>query len=409
VRKASSAWRASLVILTAALLAAAPAGAEEPEVFFFGEAELEGTAFADEPAFAGQKRHDVSAAAKPTLLVEWAGGDRAFRFTPFVRVDEADDNRTHADIRELKLDLRGDAWTATIGVDTVFWGKTEAVHLVDIVNQTDFVEDVDGEAKLGQPMLRLSYLAESGEYSVFALPYFRERTFPGVSGRLRPNPAVAEAAPAYETSLEEWTPSFAFRYAGVFDAFDVGLSAFWGLSREPTFFFDGRDVRPLYEEIGQVGLDLQYTAEATLWKAEAIGRTGQKNARFREEDFVAATGGLEHTLFGAVGENGDLGLILEYAVDSRFDDAPGLFQNDVILGVRLALNDVEDTNLLLTSAIDAETAETVFRLEASRRLSDNFKLSLEGQAAIDSNDNSLVSQLERDAYLRATLTYYFGG
>ncbi|MDD7885073.1 hypothetical protein [Flavivirga sp. 57AJ16] len=34
---------------------------------------------------------------------------------------------------------------------------TESNHLVDIINQTDAVETFDGEEKLGQPMVQLSW------------------------------------------------------------------------------------------------------------------------------------------------------------------------------------------------------------------------------------------------------------
>lgn len=396
--------------LFAAMLAApasATAGPDYQEVF--GEIELEGTGFLEGARFPGQDRDAGSVAGKATLLLEWGGGDVAFRFTPFGRIDTADDRRTHADIRELKVDWLSGPWSFTVGADTVFWGKTEAVHLVDVINQTDQVEDLDDEDRLGQPMLRAGYLTDLGEFSGYLMPYFRERTFPGEGGRLRGALPVATGSPVYDTDLDAWTPAAAGRFAGVFGDFDLGLSAFYGLGRDPAFFFDGRELRPFYELIGQAGFDGQYTSGATLWKAEAIGRVGQKNRRFQEEDFVALTGGLEHTLFGVMESNADVGLILEYAVDSRLDDASTVFQNDIILGVRLALNDEADSDLLLTGAIDAESAETGLRLEASRRLGEGFSLSLEGQGFVNTDRNGLAADLRDDSFLRVKLTYFFGG
>lgn len=403
----SSVWRASVL---GAALAATPALAAEPEYQeLFGELELEGTGFLEDARFPDQRRHGASIAGTATLLLEWADGDVAFRFTPFGRIDSADERRTHFDIRELKVDWLTGPWSFTVGADTVFWGKTEAVHLVDVINQTDQVEDLDDEDRLGQPMVRASYLADVGEFTGFLMPYFRERTFAGKGGRLRSEPAAATGSPVYDTDLEEWTPAAAGRFAGVFGEFDLGLSAFYGLGRDPAFFFDGRELRPFYELVGQVGFDGQYTSGATLWKAEAIGRFGQKNRNFQEEDFAAATGGLEHTLFGVADSNADLGLILEYAIDSRLDDASTVFQNDIILGVRLALNDEQDTDFLLTSAIDIESAETAFRMEANRRLGEDFSLGLEGQAFVNTDRDGLADTLRDDSFLRVKLTYHFGG
>ena len=71
-----------------------------------------------------------------------------------------------------------------VGINKVFWGVTESVHLVDIVNQTDLVEDLDQEDKLGQPMVNLALQHDWGLLNIYLLPYFRERTFPGIDWSL---------------------------------------------------------------------------------------------------------------------------------------------------------------------------------------------------------------------------------
>lgn len=391
------------------------AQAEEPglapeAVEIFGDVELEGTFFFRDPQFTGQDRDSLSLAGSATLLAEWMDGDLSFRLTPFARYDIADDRRTHWDLREAKIDYVTGPWSFTIGADTVFWGKTEVVHLVDIINQTDLVEDLDDEDSLGQPMLRAGYLSEIGEFAAFYLPYFRERTFAGTSGRLRSSPPVNTALPLYDTDQEEWTPSFASRFSGVFGDVDLGLSAFHGLGRDPAFFFDPAlgALRPFYERITQTGIDAQYTTEATLWKFEAIYRDGQKNARFREEDFVSATGGVEYTLFGIAETSADLGLITEYAWDSRGDGALTNFQNDLILGTRLALNDEADTAILLTGSLDTTDGSTSLRLEGDRRIGDVWTVGVEGQAFLGLDRNTAAGAFADDSFLRVKLTYFFG-
>lgn len=405
-------WTAASLAVLSLLVLPCDAHASEwtPETEVFGELEFEGTGFFEDPQFLGQDRDGFSIAGKATFLAEWADGDVIFRFTPFARFDVQDDRRTHADVRELKLDIVEDNWSFTIGADTVFWGKTEVQHLVDIINQTDQVEDLDDEDRLGQPMLRVGYLSGIGEFSAFFLPYFRERTFPGVSGRLRSAPPVNTALPVFDTDAEEWTPSFALRYDGVFGDVDLGLSAFHGLGRDPAFFFDPAvgALRPFYERITQVGIDAQYTTEATLWKGEGIVRVGQRNAAFEEETFAALTGGLEHTLFGIAGSNADLGLIAEYAWDSRGDDALTAFQNDLIAGVRLALNDEADTSMLLTSGVDVTDGATSLRLEAERRIFDDWKVGVEAQGFLNVDPTGLAGAFAQDSFFRVKLTYFFG-
>ena len=73
----------------------------------------------------------------------------------------------------------------SFGIKKVYWGVTESLHLVDVINQTDQVESFDGEQKLGQPMAHLSYLSKVGNFDFFYLPYARKRVFPAKEGRLR--------------------------------------------------------------------------------------------------------------------------------------------------------------------------------------------------------------------------------
>ena len=398
-------WLASILIL-----AAPSAGADgiSPENWdITGEIELEATGYFEEPQFTGQDRDSGSVAGRATFEADWLDGDLQIRITPFLRYDSADDRRTHGDLREAKVDYTSGNWSLTFGADTVFWGTTEVVHLVDIINQTDLVENLDDEDRLGQPMIRVAYLSDIGEFSAFALPYFRERTFPGVSGRLRFNPPVNTAQPIFETEAEEFTPSFAVRYSGVIGDVDLGISAFHGLSRDPSFFFDGQSLRPVYSRINQFGVDAQYTTDATLWKFEGIFRDGQRDATGRRNNFVAVTGGLEHTLFGVFGTNMDLGLIGEFAYDDRGEDALTTFQNDAIFGTRLAFNDPQDTAFLLTSSIDVAAGAVALRLEGETRLTDSLKLEIESQGFVNQDKSSFAGSFADDSFFRARLRWFF--
>ncbi len=101
--------------------------------------------------------------------------------------------------RELSWQLVSRSWELRIGVRKVFWGVAESQQLVDIINQTDLVENVDGEDKLGQPMVNIALIRSWGTVDFFLLPWFRERTFPGQVGRLRFAQPVDTDNPAYES------------------------------------------------------------------------------------------------------------------------------------------------------------------------------------------------------------------
>ena len=273
-------------------------------------------------------------------------------------------------------------------------------------------------------MIRVGRQFDFGTVQAFYLPYFRKRQFPGDGGRLRAGLPVEESAERIDVKGGRFAPSFALRYDGVFGGADIGLSAFHGVSRDPGFdpIFSQIVVDPLpgqpapppqvvglapvYDRITQVGFDGQFTDDATLYKAEAIFRTGQTNLNGNERDYVAASGGIEHTLY-QVFDNADLGLIAEYAWDSRGRDATTTFNNDVILGARLALNDEADTSFLLTSAIDHRDEVATFRLEAQRRVADGLIAEVEGTLFVNADDDPLASDLQDDSFIRFKLTYFW--
>ncbi len=183
---------------------------------------VEGRLFLNDALFPDQKRDNASFAIQPEYYHEWESGS-SFTFVPFARVDSADPERTHFDVRELNYLYLEDNWELRVGAGKIFWGTTEFVHLVDIINQTDIVENIDGEDKLGQPMVHLSLPRDWGVVDMFLLPYFRKRTFPGKKGRLRAAVIVDTDQARYENTDEERHLDFAIRYSHTIGDWDVGI------------------------------------------------------------------------------------------------------------------------------------------------------------------------------------------
>ena len=181
--KAMPAW----VVSAALLLGAAPFVSAETHQDFSGSIALESRFFSQSPLDSGQRGDvSVSIAFQPEYYLEWDGRDQSFTFVPFVRWDQHDNERTHWDIRELFWLRAWEDWELSAGIRKVFWGVTESQHLVDIINQTDLVENLDGEDKLGQPMIKASWIQDWGTVEAYWMPFFRERTFPGSTRRQKP-------------------------------------------------------------------------------------------------------------------------------------------------------------------------------------------------------------------------------
>jgi len=317
-----------------------------------------------------------------------------------------DRERTHGDVRELGWSWASESWELRLGVHRVFWGIAESNHLVDIINQTDLVENPDGEDKLGQPMANLSLVRPWGTVDLFVLPWFRERTFPGTRGRLRSNPPVEVEEANYESDAKEHHVDFAIRYALSVGGVDFGLYQFRGTNRAPRL--EGRirqdgtlALTPHYELIDQTGTDVLYAWESWLFKLEAIYQSGAGEA------YAAVVGGFEYTLTGVAGSEMDLGLLSELHFDSRGDAALTPFNRDVFAGFRLAANDTAGTQALAGVVADVESGGLLYNLEVERRLNERWKLNLELRAFASRGRFDLFSVMDRDDYLSLEIARYF--
>ena len=363
--------------------------------------------FTEDPLDPRQPGDNGSLSARAEYYHRWDGGRQSLVFTPFFRWDEHDGERTHGDIRELIWTRTGDDAEVRAGLGRVFWGVTESVHLVDVVNQTDRVEDLDGEEKLGQPMLTLSLFREWGTLDLFMLPGFRERTFPGPEGRLRSIPPTRADAARYESGAEEWHLDWAARWSHAFGPWDLGLSQFYGTSRDPERLpavdNDGNPyLVPYYPIISQTGIDVQRTGDNWLWKFELISRDGWGEGRL-----TAAAAGFEYTRYGVLGSRSDVGLLAEYLYNDREGVPVNPFEDDLFLGLRVTWNDAASTQLLAGVVADLDTPARYFSLEFSRRLGERWTLALVARVMDGIPEDDFLYSVSRDDYLQLELTRYF--
>jgi hypothetical protein len=92
---------------------------------------------------------------------------------------------------------------------------------------------------------------------------------------------------------------------------DMGLSHFYGTSRDPIFLLKGAEsgavnLIPYYQNINQTGLDIQATLDSLLLKWEATIRVSESETAF------ATTAGFDYTFFNIMSSGIDIGLLSEY-------------------------------------------------------------------------------------------------
>lgn len=373
---------------------------------FSGNVAVEGQYFSEEAQFEDQFDENLTLSFEPQWDGEWNDGDDRWSVELFMRADNKDAGRRHADVREaLWLRIDGDnEWR--VGINTMFWGVTESKHLVDVINQTDAVENIDGEDKLGQPMIHLKRYQDWGVLDFLVLPGFRERTFHEAEGRLRPPLVVDTDQTEYESSDEDRHVDFAFRFSQTYGDLDLGLSWFKGTSRDPLFLpgvdDDGEPVLiPFYEQMTQVGLDAQLIVEDWLWKLEAVRREAESN------DFNAYTAGFEYTFYGVFDSVVDLGALVEYSFDGRPKAEAAVLDDDVFVGSRLAFNDVQSSEILAGFFIDVDNHGRSFRVEGSRRFGASWKGTLELQTFSNLDPDDPLQAFAQDDFVRVEMAYFY--
>lgn len=371
-----------------------------------GEIALEGRGFLQSPLDGRQHDGNLSLSGEVEYYTSWDDGRQSFTLKPFARLDQYDEERTHVDLREAVWIFHEDGLEVRAGINKVFWGVTEVYHLVDIINQTDVLENPDGEQKLGQPMLKVSLERDWGTLDVFFMPVFRERRYPSVDGRPRVHPRIDHDLSEYENDREEYYPDVALRWSRYLGDWDIGLAYFHGTGREPSLIpgmDDGEIILiPRYEIIHQASLDLQGAVGDWLWKFEGLYRTGQGPS-----SFFAFTGGFEYTFYGLFEGASDLGVLTEVMWDERGDDATTPFNRDVFFGLRWVVNDVNGTEVLTGVVSDWNNGSRFYNLEASRRFGNDWKLGVQARLWSHVDGSDPTYSLRQDDYVEVKLSRFF--
>ncbi|MGE0861965.1 MAG: hypothetical protein AB7I01_22620 [Gammaproteobacteria bacterium] len=371
-----------------------------------GDLALEVRGFPQAARDPAQGDASVALALRPELYRAWNDEADSVLFSPFARLDQNDRRRTHVDVRELTYVHAAPEWELRVGARQVFWGVAESNHLVDVINQFDLVENLDGEDKFGQPMVNVAWKQPWGTVDAFVLTGFRERSFPGRDGRLRTALPVDVDRPRYESPAGPRHVDYALRYAHTLGPVDFGIAHFHGTSREPRLVVapnrrGAPSLRPFYDLIDQTSLDVLAVVDSCALKLEALRRAGMG------ETFAALVGGFEYTWVGVAESPLDIGLLGEYHYDERGDRATTPFNHDVFVGSRLGFNDAADSQLLAGVVVDTHGGGEFVNVEARRRFGERWRLELELRMFLDVPPSDLLYGFARDDYLQLELARFF--
>jgi len=361
----------------------------ESEMRLFPQAGLYPTQDRVYPAVGGEMR----------LAGTLAQQEHRWTVTGFARGDLNDRHRSHVEIREASWTWQPADWQLRAGMLMDFWGVTESNRLVDVVNQRDQREAPDVDAKLGQPGVVWTGPAAGGTLEVLALTYHRPRAFSLGHARFRPPPTFVPT-PLYESAAGRHRVDWAGRWSTRARALDVGLSHFWGTSREPEFRPDSAP-QPRYAVMHQTGLDAQLTLGALLLKAEAIRRNAARNT------VGAVTMGGEYVLGNVAGTGGDVVVFAELTLDERRARTLTGLDRDLFLAARWNANDEAGTELTVGGTLDLARGANVVRLQGSRRWSGSWRAVGEAHLIGGQRAPEFGYSMRRDSFVRAAVARHF--
>ena len=369
---------------------------------FAGNLSSETRYYLNKGSYGNNEQVDLSLVTEPELYHSWDDDRKVISIIPFARVSSLDSKRSHVDIREASFIGAWDWFELRAGIAKVFWGVAESNHLIDIVNQSDLVENVDGEDKLGQPMINPTVMTNYGTISYFILPFFRERTFSGEEGRYRAGLLVDTDAATYAHSDKENHIDHALRYTHYLGNLEYGLSFFSGTDREPILTVSGSSLVPHYVQSTQYAVDAQYIAGSLALKVEAL---------WKDKDSIgqnfASVAGYEYT-FANVKNGLDIGLLTEYSYDDRGESASVGFNNHYFAGMRLSFNDEDGTEFLAGTLFDNNDAQfQSVRVETSARWNNNWRWEFELNLLFNTSDKDAFHRFRNDDYAQFAMTHYF--
>lgn len=403
----SRAWLVRSAIAGATIGALISAGSAFADFEYKGNVSLLGQAFTEDAIHSGDKTANFSGSAEIELYKAFGDGNKSIVFTPFVRAHFDGDSQSHADIRELLYVDSSEVWEFSLGVGQVFWGVAESRNVVDIINQVDQLEGISTDSKLGQPMINLTSVRDWGTLAFYVLPGFRELEYPDDDSRPRLPITIDQDAARFESDDEASHIDYALRYSHFIDEWDFGLSYFTGTSRTPLLRpsspsgIPEQKFAPFYYQINQIGLDVQATLESWLLKLELIRQSGSAI-----ENHYEAVTGFEYSFYGIFETNMDIGLVSEYLWDER-NEPTHIFQNDLLIGLRFALNDEQSSEALLGVVTDLDYDSYLLTLEGSRRIGNSVKLSAEATIWGSDDERDPLFNVRKEDYLQLEFSYFF--
>lgn len=354
-------------------------------------------------------KHNINIFISPEYQLSWDEKAQRLVVKPDLRYDQHDEARTEWDLDDFYWSYFSERYSVKIGRSIEYWGVTESQQIVNIINQINLAENLYGDSRLGQSMVKISYLHGRGEWSFYVLPEFRARIFPEKEGRPAANIQIEPEANEikFESKEKNRHIDFATRLTSYFSDHEFAFSIFKGTSRDPNFITTlASNMSPVfvpyYKQLTQFGLEWQTTLDSLLLKMELV-------YKYKSNDqYWAGTLGEEYTFFDVLESGWDIGVFLEYLFDHYDQDDEFInTQNDIFYGLRIAGNDEADSSLVAGVSHDLDDSTSFSRLQFTTRLFGSTRLSADATIILNVAKENIIYENRKDGFLNLKLETFF--
>ena len=355
-----------------------------------------------------------SSALEVNIELKHRGSEYSFASTADFLKDFDDSSRTYARLNEIYLTKHFENSDFSVGRRVYFMGALEVLNPVDIISRQNFGRDaLDDRYRIGTYMAMYEYYSDEVQVSLSAFGSERADEFGSASSVY--NIFQTNISKKLQSQNSKNSPSIMLKVQGTLDeeyALDYAIGILRGYDAQRTFS------QKLEQEQWLSTTAFTYNTLAldnTLYKFEARVSDIDKNKEARMDDYIYWGAGIEHTL-AAVYENTDVGLLAEYynwvRLDSNYmssDSMMVLMQNDLFLGLRVAMNNSSSTEIVGGVIVDlVDSNEQSYYTQVKSRIFDTFLLDLDLRYLSPSNNRiTMMSLIGEHSRATVNVRYYF--
>lgn len=369
-----------------------------------GEVRLESRAFKDDGSdFTQDYGYGVFSRIEATALSE----NKTWKFKTSVvgRVGRKDPERDVFYFEDSYLEKDFGGTQVFAGMRIVNWSTAEAFHPSDIVNSRNFDTQFENAEKIGEPMI--GFASQFGDVGVqaFYMPSLRGPKFNSSQNRVSFFPegtVVLEedfvnqngetkndwaSQWALKTNVSKWGGDWSLYWVHHFDRSQPSI-------RQISPF----ELKPIFVEMDQVGLNLQQQVSDFIIKLEVAhrifdeGLVSDEYGAFNYKTHTIIAGGFEYVYGWNSGSETTFLTEVQVVEGVGRDDrqAMNIFQRDALLGFRHSLNDAASSEIMFIAIADLEISKQIMlSLSYSKRIKNNWRMKVGGRYVDAPTDNLL--------------------